>query len=81
MPWFDVFWYDENIRHLAENGVSPEEFEEVVMASRFVEMSDRGADMVRGQTATGRWLICIFERIDDVSILPITAFEPTKGNE
>lgn len=81
MPWFDFFRYDENIRHLAEHGVSPAEIEEVVKAARFVEISQSGSDMVRGKTASGRWLICIFDRIDDVSVLPITAFEPSKGNE
>lgn len=28
MPWYDFFWYDENVEHLAEHGVTPEEFEE-----------------------------------------------------
>lgn len=81
MPWIDFFWYDENLSHLADHKISPEEFEEVVMASRFVEFSDSGSDMVRGQTASGRWLVCIFQRIDEISILPITAYEPSKGNE
>lgn len=31
MPWFGFFWTQEIIDHLAEHGVTPEEFEEVVM--------------------------------------------------
>lgn len=31
MPWFDFFWTQEIIDHLAEQGVAPAEFEEVVM--------------------------------------------------
>ncbi len=81
MPWFDFFWYTENIEHLAEHGVAPEEFEEVVIAAKWIETSDSGSDMVRGVTSTGRFLICIFDQLDEVSVIPVTAYEPTKGNE
>ncbi|MDP1799689.1 MAG: hypothetical protein Q8K78_19505 [Planctomycetaceae bacterium] len=80
MPWFDYFWYTENVQHLAEHGVTPEEFEEVVTAARWIETSSSGSDMVRGSTAAGRFLVCVFDQIDDVSVIPITAYEPTKGN-
>jgi hypothetical protein len=49
MPRFDFSWYDENTRHLSEHGVTPEEFEEVVMSARFVDVRRGGADMVRGK--------------------------------
>lgn len=80
MPWFDFFWYDENIRHLAEHGVTTEEFEQVLSAAEIFEISDSGSQMVRGSPLEGRWLVCIFDMIDDVSILPVSAYEPTKGN-
>lgn len=81
MPWFDFFWYDQNIAHLAVNGVTPEEFEEVVMKAKRFDFSRSGRDMVQGTTSAGRYLVCIFDRIDEVSIMPITAFEPTKGQK
>lgn len=46
-----------------------------------IETSDSGSDMVRGTTSAGRYLVCIFDQIDDVSVIPVTAYEPTKGNE
>ena len=83
MPWFDFFWYGENLKHVGEHGVSREEFEEVVIAATetAIETSDSGSDMVRGETAAGRFLVCIFDQVDDVTIIPVTAYEPTKGNE
>ncbi len=32
--------------------------------------------VVRGRTITGRDLLCVFDALDDVTILPITAYEP-----
>ncbi len=81
MAWFDFFWYEHNVAHLAENQVTPEEFEEVIKTARGFEVSNTGADMVAGTTASGRYLVCIFRMVDRVTILPITAYEPTKGNE
>ena len=78
MAWFDCFWYDENRDHLAQHGVTPEEFEYVVCHPKITGVSDSsGNPLVKGYTSTGRWLVCIYESIDDVSILPVTAYEPT----
>jgi hypothetical protein len=81
MPWYDFFWYDENLKKVAEHGVTPEEFEEVVTSTTEIETSGTGSDMVRGETAAGRYLICLFTRLDKMTVMPITADEPTKGNE
>jgi hypothetical protein len=81
MAWFDCFWYEENLRHLAENGVTPDEFEEVVTGATDFDVSSSGSDMAQGTTSAGRFLVCLFVMLDDLSVLPITAYEPTKGNE
>lgn len=81
MPWFDFFWHEENLRKLAEHGVTAAEFEQVVTAAGSVEESDSGSDMVRGETNAGRFLICIFTMLDEMTILPITAYEPSRGAE
>jgi len=81
MPWYDFFWYDENLKKISEHGITPEEFEEVVMAASSTEDSNTGSDMVRGETSARRFLVCIFTMIDDMTVMPITAYEPTKGNE
>ncbi len=81
MAWFDFFWYEHNVEHLAQNHVTPEEFEEVVKAARAFDVSDSWSDMVAGKTGSGRYLVCIFRKVDRVTILPVTVYEPTKGNE
>jgi len=81
VPWYDFFWYDENLNKIGEHGVTPTEFEEVVMAAGGIEDSDSGSDMVRGETSTGKFLVCIFTMVDEITVMPITAYEPTKGSE
>lgn len=77
MPWFDVYWSDEALEHLAEHGVTQDEFEEVVFAARVFDESDSsGRPLVDGYTSAGRRLVCVFEYIDTISILPITAYSP-----
>lgn len=35
-----------------------------------------GRPIAFGVTAAGRLLVCVYEHIDDDTILPVTAFEP-----
>jgi hypothetical protein len=81
MAWFDFFWYERNLEHLAEHGVTAEEFQHVVCHTRQRGFGHRGSNMVQGYTAEGRFLCCHFRMIDQITVLPITAYEPTKGNE
>jgi uncharacterized DUF497 family protein len=79
MPYFHVFLWDGlNDEHIAEHGVTKEEFEEVVLAARQrdVEQS-RGSDrlVVIGETAAGRRIFCAYESIDDIYCFPVTAYE------
>ena len=70
-------WTSENEVHLAEHGVTPEEFAEVVTNPDFVQRSrSTGRPIAFGETSTGKYLACIYELIDDVIVLPITAYEP-----
>ena len=35
-----------------------------------------------GETTDGRFLICVYEKLDDLTILPVTAYEvPRPGEE
>ncbi len=77
MPWFDVYWSDEALEHLAQHGVTQDEFEDVVFSARVFDVSDSsGRPLVDGFTSAGRRLVCVFEYIDNISILPITAYSP-----
>ncbi len=77
MPWFDVVWTPEIIAHLARHDVTADEFEEVVFSARSVDPNKTaGRFEVVGLTSSQRLLMCVFEHVDGITILPVTAFEP-----
>lgn len=77
MPFWFCLWDDENVQHLAEHGVTPEEFEEIV-ADPDSQSTSRttGRPIAFGFTSAGRYLACVFEMVDEVTIYPITAYDP-----
>jgi len=76
MPFFFFIWNDEIEQHLAEHGVTPDEFEYVVCNPDEVEESrTSGRPIAFGETASGKYLACIYELLDDATVLPDTAFE------
>jgi hypothetical protein len=78
MPFYFVVWTEDLIRHLAENGVTPEEFEQVVCdsGSSLTISRSTGNPLAFGYTRQGRKLACVYKWLDQDTILPITAFEP-----
>ena len=83
MPYFEFLWTDEIISHLADHGIRPDEFEEVV---KFPEMRatsrSSGRPCCWGELPDGRHVFCVYEKLDDLTILPVTAYEtPTTGDE
>lgn len=77
MPFYLFVWNDELEEHLAEHGVSPDEFEEVVCDPDYVTRSrSSGHPLAFGETASGKYLACIYELLDDTTVLPVTAYEP-----
>ena len=77
MPYFHVFlWDGENDEHVAQHGVTTEEFEYVVLNADAVEVSrSSGRPISFGSTPAGRFLACVYEIIDDIYCYPITAYE------
>lgn len=77
MAWFEFFWSPEIEAHLAEHGINPEEFEEVVMhpVRRGLSRTQprRFAD---GRTAADRYIRCVYELMDDgITVVPVTAYD------
>jgi hypothetical protein len=76
MPYYFFLWTPEIESHLAEHGISPHEFEEVVGNPDFCGISrSSGNPLAIGTTEEGRRLCCIFRLIDADSVEPITAYE------
>ena len=79
MPYADFFWTEENIEHIAQHGVRPEEFEYVVLHPERRDVSrSSGLPCCWGTTPGGRLLFCVYEKIDELTVLPVTAYEPTQ---
>jgi hypothetical protein len=76
MPTLDFLWPDEIVEHLAEDGISQDDFEHVVCNPTSKGYS-RSSNLpcVWGFTEDGRYVIAVFEEIDAITILPVTADE------
>jgi hypothetical protein len=76
VPYFNFIWTDEIIEHLAEHGVSQDDFENVVChpAGKSVSHSS-GLPVAWGHTRDGRYIMAVYERIDRSTILPVTAYQ------
>jgi hypothetical protein len=76
MPYFDFIWTDEIIKHLAEHGISQDDFERVVCHPLNKGLSrSTGLPAAWGHTRDGRYIIAVYEQIDPMTILPVTAYE------
>ena len=76
MPFYFFAWTTDIEEHLAEHEVSPEEFEEIVNDPDYEDVCRAtGNPLAFGETSTGRYLCCVFKRIDSATIEPITAYE------
>jgi hypothetical protein len=76
MPYFVFIWTDEIIAHLAENDIGPEDFEDIVQHPEATAISrSSGRPIAFGRVADGRFIACVFELIDEVTVIPFTAYE------
>jgi len=81
MPYREIIWDldddpDGNVVHLADHGISKEEAEDV-LRNPILERTSRssGRPEVVGRTTTGRLIVVVYEQIDEVTVLPVTAFD------
>ncbi len=76
MPFYSFIWTPEIIDHLAEHDVSQEDFETIVSNPESEDVSrTTGKPIAFGTTSDGRSLCCVFRRIGDDIIEPVTAFD------
>jgi hypothetical protein len=79
MPYYEIIWNEEpggNMAHIAEHGLAPEDVEEVLLnpVDRDVSHSS-GLPIVFGFTPDGRYILVVYEQIDEVTVYPVTAYE------
>jgi hypothetical protein len=76
MAYSEFQWTDAVVEHLAEHGVSQEDFAEVVSSpERRGESRSTSRPCCWGETSDGRYLLCEYEYLDELSIIPITAYD------
>lgn len=76
MPFFDFVWTDDIIDHIAQHGVSQDEFEYVVcnpVSKGFSRSSD--LPVAWGYTPDDRYIMAVYEEIGEGTVLPVTAYE------
>jgi hypothetical protein len=75
MPSYLFRWTSEIEEHLAEHGVTPGEFEEVVLDPDDTDVSKRsGLHVAFGTTSTGKYIACVYDEFQGW-IYPTTAYE------
>ncbi len=79
MTWTHVIWDltpGGNVEHIEEHGLEPEEVDHVLRnyESKGTSQST-GRPCVFGYTPDGRYIIVVYEEIDQETIMPWTAYE------
>jgi uncharacterized DUF497 family protein len=77
VPFFFFVWTPDRLDKIEQHGVEPDDFEAIVQDPHHVAKS-RSSDrfIAFGYSSDDRWTACVFERLDDDTILPITAYFP-----
>jgi hypothetical protein len=74
-----IIWNDEpggNVEHIEEHGVIVDDVEHVLAGSPKEEVSrSSGLPSVFGTALDGRYIIIVYERIDEDTVYPVTAYE------
>jgi hypothetical protein len=79
MSWTHVIWDplpDGNVEHVEEHDLTTDEVEYVLEnydSEGFSQSS--GRPCVFGSTPDGRYVIVVYEEIDDDTVVPVTAYE------
>ncbi len=76
MPDFFIVYDGEIMAHLAAHDVTIEDFQAIVNHPAELGASrTSGRPIAFGFAADGRFLACVYEPIDETTIIPVTAYE------
>ena len=74
-----LLWDDENIEHITRHQVNPEEVEDICFGLHISGRENGQRYILSGQTAFGRYLNVVVERVGKGLFRPITAFEMSEN--
>jgi hypothetical protein len=76
---YDIVWNPEpdgNMAHIAAHYLTPDDVEEVLLNPVAYDVSrSSGRPIVYGFTANGRYVLVVYELLDEQTLYPITAYE------
>jgi hypothetical protein len=76
MAYVRIVWTDEIVDHIAQHGISQDDFEHVVRNPvRKGWSRSSGLPVAWGYSEDGRYILTVYEEVDEVTILPVTAYE------
>ena len=81
MPFEWILWDEDddptgNVRHCADHGFTKEDVVDVLQSPIDTDFSrSSGRPLAFGYTRTGRYGVVVYERFDDQTVYPITAYE------
>jgi hypothetical protein len=77
--WQQIIWNEEpagNVEHIEEHGLTVDDVEYVLAHPEREGVSrSSGLPCVFGTVSDGRYIIVVFELIDEDTIYPVTAYE------
>ncbi len=75
MPYYFFEWNRLIEEHLAENDVTTAEFELIVCDPESIDKSNSSDRKIAFGFVDGRFLACIYEMLDEATVLPVTAYK------
>jgi hypothetical protein len=79
MPDYEFIWNEEpggNVEHMAEHGLTPEDIEEVLLNPLDRDVSrTSGLPIAFGFTPDARFILVVYEQIDEITLYPVTAYD------
>ncbi len=74
-----LYWDDENIEHISKHNVNPQEVEDVCFGTHIIRREGDRRYILSGQSANGRYLNVVIERVSTGLFRLITAFEMSEN--
>jgi uncharacterized DUF497 family protein len=77
--WQQIIWNDEpggNVEHIEEHGLTVDDVEHVLAKPDSEGVSRlSGLPCVFGRTPDGRYVIVVYEAVDEDTVYPVTSYE------
>ena len=82
MPYYEFQWTEENEEHLEEHGITASDFMHVACNPvKTGHSRSSGLPAAWGYTPDGRFIIVVYDELDEITLLPVTAYEVAESGE